>query len=79
MVGETKAISHPLRLLGIGVSNLSQINKKQLSLFEQKENDRQADLSQTIDEIKDQFGENSILRARSLVYLCDKNQKANKK
>ncbi|MFP4661167.1 MAG: DNA polymerase IV [Halanaerobiales bacterium] len=59
-----KLLKKPVRLLGIGVSNLSVENSKQLSLF----NDRikEDKLNKTIDGLKDKFGDGSVIRARNL-------------
>ncbi|MFW5995692.1 MAG: DNA polymerase IV [Halanaerobiaceae bacterium] len=58
-------LKRPVRLLGIGLSNLSGDKNVQLSLFEDKEKDER--LTGAIDVIKDKFGENSIFRARKLL------------
>lgn len=56
-------LGKPIRLLGIGVGNLSDNFSIQLSLFEDSvKNDK---LTETIDGIKDRFGEKSIIRARN--------------
>lgn len=56
--------SKPIRLLGIGVSNLSKNKQNQLSLF--NDNIKDEELKKAIDGLKDRFGENSIFRARKL-------------
>ncbi len=54
----------PIRLLGIGVSNISKESPKQLSLFNDKI--KEDKLSKTIDGLKDKFGNGSVMRARNL-------------
>lgn len=57
-------LNKPVRLLGIGVSNLYEENRKQLSLF--NDNIKADKLTKTIDGLKDKFGDNSVFRARNL-------------
>ena len=57
-------LKEPVRLLGIGVSNISKESRKQLSLFSDKI--KEDKLSKTIDGLKDKFGNKSIIRARNL-------------
>lgn len=57
-----KLLNKPLRLLGIGVSNLCQEGKEQLNLFA----DTDDQLDQTIDELKRKYGFDKISRARKL-------------
>ncbi|WP_336775321.1 DNA polymerase IV [Paenibacillus sp. MMO-58] len=54
----------PVRRLSVALSNLSSADTYQLSLFEDTEKKRAID--KVMDEIKDRFGEISILRASSL-------------
>jgi len=60
-------LKKPLRLLGVGVSNLCSEGKEQLNLFAEADDQ----LDQTIDELKRKYGFDKISRARKL-YL-DKN------
>ncbi len=69
---EHNLFKKPLRLLGIGVSNLTAKENKQLSLF--SSNTSCKELISTIDNIKDRFGDDSIQRARNLIY---KNMNSN--
>lgn len=55
-------LKKPLRLLGIGVSNLCQEGQKQLNLF----SDSEDQLDKTIDDLKRKYGFNKISRARKL-------------
>ncbi|OVE73697.1 hypothetical protein BVX93_00955 [bacterium B13(2017)] len=57
-----------VRLLGISVSNFQRkVDKKQLTLFENNEMDpRKEKLNQTINALKDKFGEKAITRALSI-------------
>ena len=65
LIKKNNLFHRPVRLLGVGVSNLTAADKQQLSLFADEE---QADsVVKTIDHLKDKFGENSVLRAREIV------------
>ena len=64
LLAREKLLRKPVRLLGIGVSNLSRTSIKQLSLF--SDNIKEEKLNKTIDVLKDKYGENSIKRARNL-------------
>lgn len=64
-------LSKPIRLLGVGVTNLSQKTDKQLSLFEK---DKKSELlDKTITEIKNKFGNKSLRRGIDLVYNKERN------
>ena len=62
LLTENKLLKKPLRLLGVGVSNLCQEGKEQLNLFA----DGDDQLDQTIDQLKRKYGFNKISRARKL-------------
>ena len=64
---KNKLLNKPLRLLGIGVSNLCQEGKEQLNLFA----DTDDQLDQTIDELKRKYGFDKISRARKLYLNTD--------
>ncbi|MEJ6950946.1 DNA polymerase IV [Natronospora cellulosivora (SeqCode)] len=64
LLEKDKLLDKPVRLLGIGVSNIKNNDKKQLSLFE--DNIKKDELSKIIDNLKDRFGDSSIKRARNL-------------
>ncbi|MGB4177219.1 MAG: DNA polymerase IV [Halanaerobiales bacterium] len=64
LLEKNRLLGKPIRLLGVGVSNLSPEGAQQLSLFE---NDIKMDkLDKTIDLLRDRFGESSVMRARNL-------------
>ncbi|ADQ15039.1 DNA polymerase IV [Halanaerobium hydrogeniformans] len=67
LIDKDDLFDKPVRLLGIGVSNLHDSQQKQLNLFE-KENDN---LDDTIDDIKRKFGFDKISRARKLYLKND--------
>ncbi|MGM0436884.1 MAG: DNA polymerase IV [Bacillota bacterium] len=73
---KNKLLAKPIRLLGIGVSNLSPDKKQQLSLFEK--NIKKEKLDKTIFEIKDRFGSKSLRRGIDLIYN-HKSKAKNKK
>ncbi len=57
----------PIRLLGVGLSQLTNERKRQLSLFEQSEEVEQiSELDKVIDKLKEQYG-SSIIQKASLV------------
>lgn len=64
LLNKENLLNKPVRLLGIGVSNLDKSQKKQLSLFDDKI--KEDNLNKTINGIKNRFGEKSLLRARNL-------------
>lgn len=53
----------PIRLIGLRVDGLTDENERQISLFGNKENEKQEKLDKTIDELKEKYGYNSITRA----------------
>ncbi|MBU0616413.1 MAG: DNA polymerase IV, partial [Planctomycetes bacterium] len=54
----------PVRLLGVGVSQLQTAESQQLSLFEQKDAVRRRALDRTVDEIRERFGRDAIARGQ---------------
>lgn len=65
LIKDNNLFYRPVRLLGLGVSNLIPADQEQLSLFtEKKESDN---VVEAIDQLKDKFGESSVLRAREIV------------
>ncbi|RAK07416.1 DNA polymerase-4 [Halanaerobium saccharolyticum] len=62
LLTQNHLLNKPLRLLGLGVSNLCQEGQEQLNLFAEEEDQ----LDKTIDELKRKYGFNKISRARKL-------------
>lgn len=64
------AINRPstrgVRLIGVGVSNLSQASVRQLSLFDEPENAKQAQVDSLADAIRDKFGASKLHRGTNL-------------
>lgn len=71
LIKDNKLLKKPLRLLGIGVSNLSDSEKMQLNLFDKAADDSEID--KTIDAIKRKYGFDKISRARKL-YLQNNDE-----
>jgi len=59
------ALKQPLRLIGVTLSNLTDKDESQLSLFSEPRKDRE-NLTKVIDLVKEKYGETSITRARLL-------------
>lgn len=59
--------ARPLRLVGVSVSGLEGNESAQLSLFQEEKKEELQRLHQTVDLIKDRFGEEAIIRGRLLV------------
>ncbi len=55
----------PVRLVGVGVSNLTEEKGRQMSFWD-IENRRKLDLERVMDRIQDKFGKGSIMHAQSL-------------
>ena len=54
----------PIRLLGVGLSHLSVNKKRQLSLFEEAEdNEKDSELDKVLDKLKQQYGANIVQKA----------------
>lgn len=64
--GHNKARGRAIRLVGVSVSQLTAGTERQLSLFDQTEEEKRRKLDQTVDEIREKLGEGSIKRARLL-------------
>ncbi|TDS33112.1 DNA polymerase IV [Halanaerobium congolense] len=62
LLANDNLLKKPLRLLGVGVSNLCQEGQEQLNLFAEADDQ----LDQTIDKLKRKYGFNKISRARKL-------------
>ena len=52
-----------IRLVGVRVDNLVEQKERQISLFSDKENEKQEKLDKVIDELKNKYGYNSVTRA----------------
>lgn len=52
-----------IRLIGLGLDNLTDKEEMQINLFDKKENEKQKKIDQTIDKLKEKYGYNSITRA----------------
>jgi len=61
----TVVLNQPLRLIGVTLSNLTNKEDRQLSLFSEPKQDRE-NLTKVIDLVKEKYGETSITRARLL-------------
>lgn len=61
----------PIRLIGLRVDNLVEREQRQISLFENKENEKQKKIDLAVDKIKEKYGYNSITRAGKM--NMDKN------
>lgn len=56
----------PIRLVGMRVDNLSEKENLQISLFDNKNNEKQEKLDKVIDNLKQKYGYSSITRAGKL-------------
>ena len=56
----------PVRLIGIGVSNLDQTRMMQLQLFDESEREQQRSLDKVADEIARKFGKHALHRAAGI-------------
>lgn len=65
LICENNLFRRPVRLLGIGVSNLMPADQEQLSLF--SSDNEEDNMVEAIDQLKDKFGERSVLRAREII------------
>ena len=63
----------PIRLIGLSVSGLVEKEKRQISLFENTENEKQKKIDSAIDKIKEKYGYDAITRAGKM--KIDKNIK----
>ena len=52
-----------IRLVGVRVDNLIEEKDRQISLFDNKQNEKQEKIDTALDKLKDKFGYNSIKRA----------------
>lgn len=63
----------PIRLLGVRVDQLVEKEQRQISLFENTDNEKQKKIDSTLDKIKEKYGYESITRAGKM--QLDKNVK----
>lgn len=63
----------PIRLIGVSVSQLVEKEERQISLFENTENEKQKKIDSVLDTIKEKYGYESIMRAGKM--QIDKNIK----
>ena len=56
----------PIRLVGMRVDGLEEKQNSQISIFDQKENEKQDKLDKVVDDLKQKYGYNSITRAGKL-------------
>ncbi len=68
----------PIRLLGVRVTKLSDNNIYQKSLFDDEKTDKQKNLDNAIDKIKEKYGELSITRSTFINLNSKKNLKEDK-
>ena len=73
---ENNLLTKEIRLLGVGVSNLSSENQQQLSLF--NKSIKKEKLDKTIYKIKDKYGSKSLRRGIDLIYSRENETKSNK-
>lgn len=64
----------PIRLIGVRVDGLSKKDEIQISLFDNKQNEKQEKIDLVLDKIKDKYGYNAITRAGKI----DLNEVPNK-
>jgi DNA polymerase-4 len=61
-LGKTEVGSRPVRLLGISLSQLSDLDEtKQLALFAANEPDKRRKLNRALDTISEKFGDRAIV------------------
>jgi len=53
----------PIRLIGVRLDNLVQEEERQISLFDNKNGEKQKKLDQIVDSLNQKYGKNSITRA----------------
>lgn len=64
LLRSTDLYNKMFRLIGLSVSNLTDEENQQISLFEETEDLHSDVLSSIMDQLKDRFGENAVTRAR---------------
>jgi len=58
----------PLRLLGVALSDLAEGGDVQISMFDEEKNTREKELDRLIDDIRERFGSDTILRGSTMRY-----------
>ncbi len=61
----------PLRLLGVALTDLSDSEERQLSMFDEPKNEREQEIDRLIDDIREKFGSDTILRGSTMRYSED--------
>lgn len=77
MLEEFDPLEFPVRLVGVGVSNLAGETGLQLSLWDMK-NEKKLKLEKAMDKIQDKFGKNAISHAEAFRLKKDKREKTDK-
>ena len=62
LMGELYSNGTRVRLIGVRVDDLLDEKDKQISLFDDKKNEKQEKLDETLDKIKEKYGHNFIKR-----------------
>ena len=65
LIEKARARRKPVRLIGVGLSQLSQ-GQHQMSLFDEEENRRQEKVNKSVDTVREKFGFDAIHTAKSL-------------
>lgn len=66
LLHEMYKIRKPIRLVGVRIDNLIEKEEKQISLFQNKNSEKQERLDKVIDSLKEKYGYQSITRAGKL-------------
>lgn len=66
LLHEMYKIRKPIRLVGVRIDNLIKKEEKQISLFQNKNSEKQEKLDKVIDSLKEKYGYQSITRAGKL-------------
>ena len=66
LLHEMYKIRKPIRLVGVRIDNLIEKEEKQISLFQNKNSEKQEKLDKVIDSLKEKYGYQSITRAGKL-------------
>lgn len=65
LIAKARARRKPVRLVGVGLSQLSQ-GQHQMSLFDEQEGQRRERVNETVDNVREKFGFDAIQTAKSL-------------